>query len=62
MSIPEALRAAARSARDELMEHVKPCDDFERAVVNALGDISWNEAVEAINKHRSADNGEVPRG
>lgn len=40
-------------ARGELSDHVQPRDDFERAVVNALGDISWDEAVEAINKHRA---------
>lgn len=40
-------------ARTELSEHVKPCDEFEYAVVAALGEISWDEAVAAISKHRA---------
>jgi len=40
-------------ARTELTDHVQPRDDFETAVINALGDISWDEAVDAITKHRA---------
>jgi hypothetical protein len=51
----ELIIGAVRSAQQELAEHVKPCDEFEYAVVAALGEISWDEAVEAISKHRTAD-------
>lgn len=49
------LSNAVLHARMELDDHVKPRDDFERAVINALGDISWDEAIAAITKHRRAD-------
>lgn len=45
-------------ARTELAEHVKPRDDFEYAVVNALGEISWDEAIAAITKHRGEPQGD----
>jgi hypothetical protein len=48
------LGSAVLGARMELDQHVQPRDDFERAVINALGEISWDEAVEAINKHRAS--------
>lgn len=40
-------------ARRDLAEHVQPRDAFERAVVTALGDLSWDEAVAAIETHRA---------
>lgn len=40
-------------SRRELAEHVKPRDDTETAICNALGEISWDEAVDAIKKYRS---------
>lgn len=43
-----------RAAQLDLQEHVKPRDDFEVAVVAALGEISWDEAIAAIAKHRAA--------
>lgn len=43
-----------REAQLTLTDRINPRDDTERAIVNALGDISWDEAVEAINRHRSA--------
>lgn len=55
------LAASVLNARMELDEHVKPQDDFERAVINALGEISWDEAVEAIDKHRATPSASVPR-
>lgn len=48
----EQLSEGVRRARVELYEHVEPRDDFERAVVDALGEISWDEAIAAIEKHR----------
>lgn len=53
MSMQVLLGHSVLTARTELAEQVKPRDDFEYAVVNALGEISWDEAVEAINKHRA---------
>lgn len=47
------LKTHVLAARMELDEHVQPRDDFERAVINALGEISWDEAVTAILKHRA---------
>jgi len=41
-------------ARVDLAEHIKPRDDFEIAVINALGEISWDEAMQAIQQHRRA--------
>jgi hypothetical protein len=49
----ELILGAVRSAQQELAEHVKPCDAFEYAVVAALGEISWDEAVAAITKYRA---------
>ncbi len=51
----EQLSEGVKRARVELYEHVEPRDDFERAVIEALGEISWDEAIEAINKHRATD-------
>lgn len=48
-----ALKTAVLQARIELEEHVRPRDEFERAVINALGEISWDEAIAAIEKHRA---------
>lgn len=53
VSMLDALGHAVRGARDELTEHVKPRDDTERAIVNALGECSWDECVAAIQKYRS---------
>lgn len=44
-----------RSAQDDLTQHVQPRDDMERAIINALGEISWDEAVTAIMRHRSSE-------
>ena len=49
----DALRRAVRSAHDELTEHVRPRDETERAICAALGEISWDEAVTAIQRYRS---------
>jgi hypothetical protein len=49
----EALKHSMRSARDELAEHVKPRDETERAIVNALGECSWDECVSAIQRYRT---------
>lgn len=43
------------SARENFADTFQPRDDFERAIMNALGEISWNEAAQAIEKHRAAD-------
>lgn len=40
------------AARFDLKQHIQPRDDFERAVIDSLGDIAWDEAVRAIEKHR----------
>lgn len=42
-----------QSAQTDLTGHVEPRNDFERAVINALGEISWNEAIAAIERHRA---------
>lgn len=47
------VRQLVRHARGELERHVKPRDQTERGIVNALGDISWSEAVKAIRAHRA---------
>lgn len=47
------LLGAVLNARLELDEHVQPRDDFERAVINVLGEISWDEAITAILRHRA---------
>lgn len=49
----EALRQSIRSAHGELVEHVKPRDDTERAICNTLGECSWNECVDAIQRYRA---------
>lgn len=49
-----ALMSQIAVARDELARHVQPRDDTERAIVNALGEISWDEAIEAIKRHRAS--------
>lgn len=41
------------SAQGDMTEHVEPRDEFERAIINALGEISWDEAIAAILKHRA---------
>lgn len=38
--------------RQQLTDHVQPRDETERAIVRALGEISWDEAVEAIQQYR----------
>lgn len=42
-----------RQARDELIEHVKPRDETERAICCALGECSWDECVDAVKKYRA---------
>jgi hypothetical protein len=42
-----------RGAQLILADEVRPRDDFENAVVCALGEISWDEAVAAIEKYRA---------
>lgn len=57
MTLPpeiEMLGRVVRGARLQLQDHIKPRDETERAIVNALGDCSWDECVAAIQKHRSA--------
>jgi hypothetical protein len=46
------LLGSIMNARMDLYDHVQPRDQFEINVINALGDISWDEAITAINKHR----------
>ena len=53
VSMLETLGHAVRSAQDELTEHVKPRDETERAICNALGECSWDECVAAIQQYRS---------
>lgn len=55
----ESLKDSMRRARDELSEHVKPRDETERAIVNALGECSWDECVSAIQRYRTEQD---PRG
>jgi hypothetical protein len=42
-----------RDARADLTREAQPRDRFEHAVIAALGEITWDEAVRAINDHRS---------
>lgn len=49
----DALGHAVRSARNDLAEHVKPRDETERAIVDALGECSWDECVGAIQRYRA---------
>jgi len=52
-SMLDALRDAIRSGHSDLIEHVKPRDETERAICDALGECSWDECVTAIQKYRS---------
>ncbi len=40
-------------ARSELVEHVEPRDETERAICAALGECSWDECVTAIQRYRA---------
>lgn len=51
----ETLCQIAQNARTDLTNEVQPRDDFERQVVAALGEISWDEAITAIRGHRSGN-------
>lgn len=53
MNEPEVLYRMVRGAQLMLADTVKPRDDFERAVVNTLGEITWDEAIAAIQGHRA---------
>jgi hypothetical protein len=57
MSQQKEISEGVKRARVELYEHVEPRDDFEHAVIDALGEISWDEAIAAIEKHRATDSG-----
>jgi len=48
----EAIAGDVRRARAELLDRISPRNEFEFMVCDALGEISWNEAIEAINRHR----------
>jgi hypothetical protein len=49
----ELMGRMVRGARLMLADDVKPRDDTERAIVNALGECSWDECVTAIQRYRS---------
>ena len=55
----EYLRTAIRSAHGDLIEHVKPRDETERAICGTLGECSWDECVNAIQRYR-AEQGPTP--
>jgi hypothetical protein len=48
------------AARKDLSEHVQPRDETERAIVNALGECSWDECVTAIQKYRAEQDSASP--
>ena len=50
----EEIVSTLRNGRLDFANHVQPRDVFEWAIVNALGEISWDEAVTAIGDHRAA--------
>lgn len=49
----EELVATLRNRRLDLANDMQPRDVFEWAIVKALGEISWDEAVAAIYAHRA---------
>jgi hypothetical protein len=49
----DVIATMVHSAQSEMAGYVKPRDDFERAVIGALGEISWDEAMTAILNHRA---------
>lgn len=49
----ELMACMVRGARLLLADEVKPRDETERAIVNALGECSWDECVSAIHRYRS---------
>lgn len=51
--IRENMPQFVADARNALSAHIQPRDETEQAIVNALGEISWDEAVEAIRKRRA---------
>lgn len=62
MNEHELLARMVRGAQLLLADEIAPRDEFEHAVVNTLGEISWNEAVAAIQKHRATEPQEADRG
>jgi hypothetical protein len=59
MNEPELMARMVRGARLMLADAVKPRDDTERAIVDALGECSWDECVTAIQRYRAE---QVPTG
>jgi hypothetical protein len=55
----ELMSWVVRCARLMLADDVKPRDDTECAIVNALGECSWDECVIAIQRYR-AEQGPTP--
>jgi len=51
----ETLCEMVRDTRDAMTAEVQPRDRFERAVIAALGEVSWDEAMAAIRGHRSGN-------
>ena len=49
----EALAQMIKDSRQDLTDYIRPRDGWERAVISALGEISWDEAVEGIQKYRA---------
>jgi hypothetical protein len=49
----DLLAGTVLKARIELIDHVKPRDETETAICNALGECSWDECVSAINRYRA---------
>lgn len=49
---PTELREYLSGCKETMRAELQPRDEFEEAVLNALGDISWDEAIAAINDHR----------
>lgn len=48
-----AIRVMIQEARERTTRLCTPRDDTERAIVNAVGEISPDEAVAAIERHRA---------
>ena len=49
----EVMGHMVRGARLLLADAIKPRDATERAIVNALGECSWDECVSAIQSYRA---------
>lgn len=57
----ETFRYALATAKDRLTQEIKPTNDTERAIINAVGEISVEEAVEVINKLRKDEMAASPQ-